>query len=61
MQDDYINVLNIPNDNVYLMPQGICEEHLKAKAQFVVDLAKKYGYNYSDRLHIRIYGNKIGV
>jgi organic radical activating enzyme len=61
MQNNYINLLNIPNENVWLMPQGINSDHLNQKAQWIIELCKKYGYNYSDRLHIRVYGSKAGV
>jgi len=61
INEKYVEALNIPSKNVWLMPQGISSEHLQAKAAWVIELCKKYNYNYTDRLHIRIYGNKIGV
>lgn len=46
---------------VYLMPQGTNEITLKQKQQWLVETCKKKGFNYTDRLHILIYGDKRGV
>jgi len=47
--------------DVYLMPEGITENQLKEKRPLVAELCKKHGFNYSDRLHILIWGEKRGV
>lgn len=47
--------------NVWLMPQGISDEQFNDRAQMLFDACKKYGFKYSDRLHVRIFGNKKGV
>jgi 7-carboxy-7-deazaguanine synthase len=49
------------NRDVYLMPEGISEEELAAKRFEVIELCKKYQFNYTDRLHVIIWGNKRGV
>ena len=46
---------------VYCMPRGADRRELESAAQFCVDFCLKNGYNYSDRLHIRIWGEKDGV
>lgn len=46
---------------VYCMPCGADRRELEGAAQFCVDFCLKNGYNYSDRLHIRIWGEKDGV
>lgn len=51
----------IPKVDVYLMPMGDTEEALNSNSEAVVDFAVKYGYLYSDRLHIRIWNDKRGV
>lgn len=51
----------IPKSNVYLMPQGLTSAALKEKQLWLVDICKQYGFNYTDRLHIHIYGDKRGV
>lgn len=40
---------------VYVMPQGEVTEQLNQNAKAVYEFALKYGFRYSDRLHIRIY------
>lgn len=51
----------IDSAKIYLMPQGTNPSQLNEKQQWLVEQCKKYGFNYTDRLHIRIYGNKRGV
>jgi organic radical activating enzyme len=46
---------------VYLMPQGTNPETLHQKQQWLIEICKKKGFNYTDRLHILVYGNKRGV
>jgi 7-carboxy-7-deazaguanine synthase len=57
----YIEPLKIPNDNVFLMPQGISHAQLNSRAAWVMEQCRIHGFHYSDRLHIRVYGNKSGV
>jgi 7-carboxy-7-deazaguanine synthase len=52
---------NISADKVYLMPQGTSDEQLKSKQQWLIEACKSSGYNYTDRLHILVYGDKRGV
>lgn len=59
--EKYINPLNINNNQVWLMPQGISSEQLNEKSRWVIEKCKQFGWNYSDRIHIRVYGNKAGV
>lgn len=53
--------IGFKNEDVYLMPEGISEEELNAKRLNVIELCKKYRFNYTDRLHVIIWGNKRGV
>jgi len=53
--------LNIPNDKVWLMPEGLVEEELNKRRRWLMELCTKEGYNYSDRLHIIAYGDTRGV
>lgn len=50
-----------PSLPVWLMPLGHNESMLNKNAPTVALLAIKNGYNYSDRLHIRLWGDKEGV
>jgi len=56
--DEFIQKHNIQLENVYLMPEGINNEQLASKRQLICEHAIKKGYNYTDRLHIIIYGEK---
>lgn len=58
---EYVDPLQLQPTQVWLMPQGISSEQLNSRAQYVIEICKRYGWQYSDRLHIRIYGNKTGV
>ena len=59
---DYIqDELGIPNNKVWLMPEGLTPEQLKERRVWLMDICQKQGYNYSDRLHIIAYGNIRGV
>lgn len=52
--------LRVPNDKIYLMPQGITKEQFKERQKSLVDLCMEYGFNYTPRLHIDIWGNERG-
>ncbi len=52
---------NIPHEYVYLMPQGTSPEALNMKQQWIIEICKQQGFNYTDRLHIHVYGSKRGV
>ena len=51
----------IPNDKVWLMPEGLTEEQLSTRRVWLMELCTKQGYNYTERLHIIAYGDKRGV
>lgn len=53
--------IGFKNSDVYLMPEGVTEEELNAKRLNIIELCKKYQFNYTDRLHVIIWGNKRGV
>ncbi|MEO8664453.1 MAG: 7-carboxy-7-deazaguanine synthase QueE [Ignavibacteria bacterium] len=47
--------------DVYLMPEGITEEDLHKNRLKTIDACKQYKFNYTDRIHILVWGNKRGV
>ncbi len=51
---EQVNKLKIDKKRVYLMPCAKTKEELEEKSKIVIDLCKKYKFNYSDRLHIRL-------
>ena len=58
---DLQKILNIPNDKVWLMPEGLTEGQLKKRRVWLMELCTELGYNYAERLHIIAYGDKRGV
>jgi len=56
-----IETYQLKPESIFLMPEGINPEELIEKQQWLVEICKQYGFNYTDRLHIHIYGDKRGV
>ena len=46
---------------VMLMPEGVEQSVLRERSLWLVEEAKRYGYRFSPRLHVDLYGNKRGV
>lgn len=59
--ESYVKPLDIPSTQVFLMAQGITSAQLNERAKWIIEQCKKYGWNYADRVHIRVYGNQSGV
>lgn len=53
--------LKVPNHKCWLMPEGLNAEVLQINRQWLVEFCADNGYNYTDRLHVVIYGDKRGV
>ena len=51
----------IPTEAIVLMPQGMTSEELNPKQEWLVEICKEYGYRYSPRVHVDIWGNRRGV
>ena len=54
-------ILCIPNEMVWLMPEGLTPEQLNGRRTWLMELCEQEGYNFTDRLHIIAYGDKRGV
>ena len=54
-------ILSVPKDKVYLMPEGLEPKQLNERRRWLMDLCTEQGYNFTDRLHIIAYGDKRGV
>ena len=50
-----------PPSKVLLMPQGINEEALRDRANWLIELCKRRGFRYCSRLHIHLFGNTRGT
>ena len=46
---------------IFCMPMGANEKQMHQNALKIAEFCIKMGYNYSDRLHIRLWGDKEGV
>lgn len=51
-------LLQIKNNKVYLMAEGIDSSDIKVRANWLIDECIYYGFNYTPRLHIDIFGNE---
>jgi 7-carboxy-7-deazaguanine synthase len=56
--DQLVSDLKVPKDAVYLMPEGITPERIQEGALMLAPICIEKGYRYSDRLHVRIFGQK---
>jgi 7-carboxy-7-deazaguanine synthase len=48
-------------EKIVLMPEGVDENTLRERGALVAELCKQYGYRFSPRLHIHLYGNRRGT
>ena len=46
---------------IILMPEGRTSAELDLTAPWLADVCREHGYRFSDRLHIRLWGDKRGV
>ncbi len=51
----------IPTARIYLMPEGIDSATLAERASWLEPLSGQIGMNFSDRLHIHLYGDTRGT
>ncbi len=59
--EDILNKTSFQKNIVYLMPEGKTKEEIRAKEELVWNACVKYGYKYSPRLHIDVWGDKRGI
>jgi 7-carboxy-7-deazaguanine synthase len=43
------------------MGQGTTTRELRNKTEWIIDLCKDYGFGYTPRLHIELFGNRRGT
>jgi 7-carboxy-7-deazaguanine synthase len=51
----------VNEENVMLMPEGTTNDQLSKISQECADVCIREGWQFCDRLHIRIWGDKRGV
>jgi organic radical activating enzyme len=54
-------ILHSPATQVYCMPLGGNKEEVETNTEPLIEFCKSKGYNFSDRLHIRIWDQNKGV
>ncbi|EFP1838417.1 7-carboxy-7-deazaguanine synthase QueE, partial [Campylobacter jejuni] len=54
-------ILKEAPNQIFCMPMGENEQNLTKNAQKIAEFCIKNGYNYSDRIHIRLWNDKEGV
>lgn len=52
--------LGIPNNRVWMMPEGTSREALDIQGDLVAEWALKNGFNFTTRLHVLLWGNTRG-
>ena len=50
-----------PAPRIYIMPEGTTSEGVRARGAALIDAVITHGFNYSDRLHIHLFGQKRGI
>jgi len=61
--EDEINeiIIHSPKTKVYCMPVGGTKEEVELNSEPLIEFCKAKGYNFSDRLHIRVWDSNKGV
>lgn len=62
LDEEIFNItLHSPQTEVYCMPLGGSKAEVQANTEPLIEFCKAKGYNFSDRLHIRIWDQNKGV
>lgn len=63
--DEIANILekltNVDRSRVLIMGQGKTARELRDKTKWIIELCKNYGFGYTPRLHIELFGNRRGT
>ena len=51
----------IPPTKILLMPEGISSETIRARSGTLIEMCKRFGYRYCNRLHVQLFGNQRGT
>ena len=52
---------SIPAARIWLMPEGRDSETLRARARWLAPICAEHGLNFTDRLHIHVFGDTRGT
>lgn len=59
--DEWLKKSGLPQNRIVLMPEGRTVEALDRHAAWLAELCRDRGFRFSDRLHIRLWGERRGV
>jgi 7-carboxy-7-deazaguanine synthase len=51
----------IPHQRIYLMPEGRDGDTLRTRARWLAEICAAHQFNFTDRLHIHLYGDTRGT
>ena len=51
----------VDRSRVLIMAEGTTTARLRARGGWIVELCKRYGYRFTPRLHIELFGNRRGT
>lgn len=51
----------IDRQRIYVMPEGTTSAALESRGRDLIESVLRFGFNYTDRLHIHLWGEKRGV
>ena len=52
--EKFIKSNKIPTDKVWLMPEGVNKKVVQERSEWIIEVCKKNGYNFSPRLHVML-------
>jgi 7-carboxy-7-deazaguanine synthase len=52
---------NVDRPRVLIMGQGKTRRELQDKTKWIIEVCKEYGFGYTPRLHIELFGNRRGT
>ncbi len=58
---DYLDPKIIDRDKVWLMPMASTQRELEERSVWLVEICKKHGFKFSNRLQVQIWNKVIGV
>ena len=61
MYEEYVDAGLVDKERIVLMPAGDSQSDLLRVRLDVVDMCKRFGFRFSDRLHIMLWNQKTGV
>lgn len=62
LEDEILEITSYaPNTQIYCMPLGATKKEVEENTLPLIEFCKSKGYNFSDRLHIRVWNQNHGV